>query len=101
MTKLGVAVLAVMLAACSREPAPEAEPTDNAAVTEIAPDEAAPPPAPATPPPAAEAPANSAQADPLPPPEEPSADEQMTDDAFATGMTARTARGEEPVANGE
>ena len=88
----------VMAAGCSRSPEPEAAPTENADVTEIAPDEAQPAPAEA-PPPAPEAPVNTVEADPLPPPEEPSADEQMTDDAFATGMTARADRDEDATAN--
>lgn len=56
-----------------------------------------PPEAPATPAPAVEA---NAAAE-LPPEEAAAPDEQMLDDASATGMTARAARGEEdaPAAN--
>ncbi len=101
MKRVTAAVMGVgiMLAACSRSPEPEAAPSDNAGVTEIAPDEAPPPVDAAPPPPPAPEPAvNAAAADPLPPAEEPSADEQMADDAFATGMTARAERGAEAEA---
>ena len=100
MKRLMTAVVAggIALTGCSRSPEPEAAPTENATVEEIAPDEAPPAPEPA-PAPAETAPVNVADADPLPPEEAPSADEQMTDDASATGMTARVARDEE-VGNG-
>ena len=90
---------AMALAACDRSE-PEAV-TENLAVeasptAEIVTDPI-PPEAPATPPPAIEANATAE----LPPEEAAAPDEQMLDDASATGMTARTARGEEdaPAAN--
>lgn len=101
MKRLTIGMLAAGLAVagCSRSPEPEAAPTENMDVTEIAPDEAAPAPTPEpAAPPAPEPAANMAAADPLPPAQEPSADEQMADDAFATGMTARASRDGEGAA---
>lgn len=91
MKRAGFALsLAAALAGCSRsEPEPEAT---DAAVERPAPPPASPPPA-ARPSPTVEpsADANAAVAD-LPPPAEVGADEQMLDDASATGMTARARR---------
>ncbi|HWW64802.1 MAG TPA: hypothetical protein VNZ43_08595 [Sphingomonadaceae bacterium] len=87
---IGSALAAILLAgACSRQQ-PAEQPEENQSVVEPAP--VAPPPAPEpekeAPPPVAEAPA--------PPPPAPIApDEQILDDADATGMTARVTRGQD------
>jgi type IV secretory pathway VirB10-like protein len=88
-------VLAIALTGCSRSadevPPPENMTADNYAV------EAAPTPEPLPPEnvaPAAPAPVdlNASAAEALPPETTPSEDEQMADDASATGMTARASR---------
>jgi hypothetical protein len=93
------AALAASLTACARsepEAAPEnvaaESPTTGPIVTDPIPPEAPAPPAPAV-----EANATAE----LPPEAAAAPDEQMLDDASATGMTARAARGEEeaPAAN--
>lgn len=81
-----------LLSGCSRSEPEEAAPTENAVVEDVAPvTEAAPPapePAPVEAPPAV---VNTV----APPPAAPVApDEQMLDDADATGMTARANRDE-------
>jgi hypothetical protein len=80
---------ALLLAGCSRQEPEEAAPTE-ANASEVAPlPEAAPPaPLPAPSPTASPTPANP-EAEPI------AADEQMMDDAAATGMTARSERGGE------
>lgn len=85
-----VALGGVSLAGCSRsepEPPPEMnmtvhelEPTPEPSPTEIAPPIVEPTPEPMN------------DTAPLPPPEEAAPDEQMLDDASATGMTARSER---------
>lgn len=88
-------LLAAGTAACSRSE-PEQDGVENAAVENFdAIDEALPAVEP-SPLPSIESSANMAEA--LPPAEEPRPDEQMLDDASATGMTSRASRGEEAVA---
>lgn len=93
---IAAGLLALCLGACSRSSdEPAAAPIDNgageAAAVPDAPPVAAPPPA--APTPAADG--NLAAAEPPAPIEDP--DEQMLDDASATGMTARASRGEVPA----
>ena len=94
---LAAALLATGLTACARsepEAAPELNLADEAGVTET---EIAADPLPADPaPPVTTTNATAELAPEATPPEEtPAPDEQMLDDAAATGMTARSARGEE------
>lgn len=82
-----LASAALAIAGCSREPAPAPEPTPS--------EEALPTPEPTpTPEPSPVASpselTNATAA--LPPEEKPAPDEQMLDDASATGMTARASR---------
>jgi hypothetical protein len=87
------AALAASLTACARsepEAAPENLAAESPSTGEIVTDPI-PPEAPATPAPAIEA---NAAAE-LPPEAAAAPDEQMLDDASATGMTARAKRGEE------
>lgn len=87
---LAALLSAATLASCSR--APEPTPIENDVA--IAPVEATPEAPPVEAPPApAETPAANAAA-PLPREEASAPDEQMMDDAAATGMTARATRGE-------
>lgn len=82
------------LAGCSRSEPDEAPPTENAVTDETPPpveETRAPEPAPA---PAEPAPAPSANAATPPPAPAVAPDEQMLDDADATGMTARSSRDE-------
>lgn len=100
------ALVALPLGACSRSE-PEQPVVDN--VAEPAPETPAPPPpAPAPLPAPTEAEAAPAQSDmniadetPDAPPADiaPAPDEQMMDDASATGMTARASRGERAADN--
>jgi hypothetical protein len=94
--KTGVALAGLMmlsLAGCSRSsdeqaPLPDNEISDNYQAEPL------PEPTPAVTPTPEAAPATdmNATAEALPPAAERSVDEQMNDDAFATGMTARSAR---------
>ncbi len=84
--------LTAMVAGCSKQPA-EREPDTNIV------DEAPPPPPPPVETPRAAEPAPPKLPDPaaniaeiLPPDEAPSADEQMLEDADATGLTSRSTR---------
>lgn len=81
------------LAACSNSGEEAETPTNSAEVVQEipAPAEAPLPVETAAPPAETTADANAA----VPADEEPSADEQMLDDASATGMTARSSRGDE------
>jgi uncharacterized lipoprotein len=82
------------LAGCSRSE-PDAPPMDNALTEEAAPPAAEEAPAPLPEPvPVETAPAPSANAVAPPPAAEIAPDEQMLDDADATGMTARANRDE-------
>lgn len=93
-----------VLAGCSRSEPDEAPPVDNA-VTEGAPPvrEEAPAPAPVAPAPVEPAPVEAPNAVAPPPAKEIAPDEQMIDDADATGLTARANRDapvtDAPVAN--
>jgi outer membrane biosynthesis protein TonB len=81
------ATAALALAGCSREPAPAPEPTPSV--------EEAPTPEPtptAEPTPIATPSELTNVTAALPPEEKPAPDEQMLDDASATGMTARARR---------
>lgn len=86
-----VLALAATLAACSRSE-PEAVPEANDAVERPAPPVTAAP-SPVAPP--TTEPSVNMTAPVPPPPEEIGADEQMMDDASATGMTARAERDQE------
>ncbi len=80
---------AALLAGCSKQQPAAPEPEAN--IVEEAPRPAPPPPREAEPaPPKMPDPAGNI-ADMLPPDEPPSPDEQMLEDADATGLTARTA----------
>ena len=82
---LATAVLAV--AACSREPAPAPEPTPSAESSPT------PEPTPTPEPSPVASPSDLTNVTAaLPPEETPAPDEQMLDDASATGMTARARR---------
>ncbi len=90
----GALLLATGLGACS-DPEPESAPIENSAF-----DEEAPPPSPEptfepAPPPVVENLSAVAPADDLPPPPPIAPDEQVLDDASATGMTSRSTRGEQ------
>lgn len=95
-TRTGAALAALMmlsLAGCSRSsdeqaPLPDNEISDNYQAEPL------PEPTPAVMPTPEVAPATdmNATAESLPPPAERTVDEQMNDDAFATGMTARSTR---------
>ena len=86
-----------LLAGCAPSTRDAPETNDTVAAEEPAP--VVPPPAPDSPPPAPRTPTPIAHAD-APPPEEPAAaDDQMQDDADATGMTARSVRDEPSAAN--
>lgn len=83
------------LAACSRSE-PEAEVVRNLDDAEVATEAPAPlPPVVEPAPPVAQAGTDANAADATPPDAPTPPDEQMLDDASATGMTARAARGEE------
>ncbi|HEY0271033.1 MAG TPA: hypothetical protein VGC10_08605 [Sphingomonas sp.] len=84
---IGFLALLLPLAACHKQPAPAPEP-DNSQV-EAPPEPPAPPPAPTPPPPVAGPPKAAAPAVKAPP--APTADQQMLDDAAATGMTSHAA----------
>lgn len=87
-----IALLTVALAGCSRSE-PEASAPANAVAVPVSPPAA---PAPASRP--APAPTRTADVPTLPPPPDIAANEQMLDDASATGMTARVERdGEESL----
>lgn len=89
------ALLALTLAGCSRSsdeqaPLPDNEISDNYAAEPLP----EPTPEQSSTPEALPATDLNATAEALPPPAERSVDEQMNDDAFATGMTARSTRGQ-------
>ncbi len=91
----GALLLATGLGACSSDPEPDSAPIENSAF-----DEEAPPPSPEptfepAPPPVVENLSAVAPADDLPPPPPIAPDEQVLDDASATGMTSRSTRGEQ------
>lgn len=99
-TFAGAALLLASLSACSRSE-PEAPVVENQ-VTEL-PKAEEPAPVPQEVPVAPEpsvAPTDANLVADVPPEVAPEPDEQMLDDASATGMTARTSRGEQP-ADGE
>ncbi|MGK6323935.1 hypothetical protein ACMGDM_12750 [Sphingomonas sp. DT-51] len=83
------ATAALALAGCSRDPEPAPEP--SATVEEAPAPEPTPTPTPEPTPLASPSPLGNETAV-LPPEEEPAPDEQMLDDASATGMTARATR---------
>jgi hypothetical protein len=80
------------LAGCSKAPPEQAT---NEAESNVAAGNAAPPP-PVVQVPVENAAENLAAADPLPPVKPVPVDQQVLDDASATGMTSHVARGEEP-----
>lgn len=82
-----LATAALAAAGCSRDPEPSPEPTPSISDTPTATPTPSPEPSPIASPTAI---ANETVA--LPPEEKPAPDEQMLDDASATGMTARSAR---------
>ena len=84
-------LLAAGLGACSRS-APDPAPVENEPALATPEPEPSAAPAPTPPAPIEAEDANTAVA--IPPPTDPAADEQMMDDASATGMTARASRGD-------
>lgn len=99
MTKLLPALLfAVALVACSRSE-PEAPPETNVSAQSVPTVASRTPVASPVPTPAASPAANASMA--VPPPVAVGADEQMLDDASATGMTARVQREQQVGEGGE
>jgi hypothetical protein len=98
-TAIAATLLALTLGACSRSDAPAPVANDTGPATEAveapAPVASETPDAPPSPAPTADA---NATAEAPPPDVAPAPDEQMMDDASATGMTARSTRGE-PTTN--
>ncbi|MBW6526155.1 hypothetical protein KZ813_04835 [Sphingomonas sp. RHCKR7] len=82
-----LATAALAIAGCSREPAPAPEPTPSASEAPLPEPTPTPEPSPVVSPTEL---TNATAA--LPPEEKPAPDEQMLDDASATGMTARASR---------
>ncbi|MBY9061586.1 hypothetical protein K7957_01395 [Sphingomonas yunnanensis] len=82
-----LATAALAIAGCSREPEPAPEPTPSEEAVPTPEPTPAPEPSPVASP--SDLTNNTAA---LPPEEKPAPDEQMLDDASATGMTARARR---------
>ena len=98
---LAAALSVAGISGCSRsadEPAP-IENEDRAATPARTADLPAAPAATASPTPIVEEPITNASIADIPPEEPPAPDQQMLDDAAATGMTARASREDEPAAD--